>query len=299
MSECKETLLQENWRKPVKSIKLVVKKRARKSEDKSSRILQARNSCSEQEAQPGGQLKRHNPFGCSASKKSNIEKVSNKEENNNRLFHALERPLSKSIALERTPHEQSVHELVSDAADDNSSIKNTDEDNVNVKQISGTKLPIDWSLKTSVRFTSSLPFNWCSKILGKQEAGGLCNFVQCQDAYSDDSTCVQQNIMYWIHPTLPWLSLFPRLTSDVKLTSKVPNVAENQDIANALQSNWCQKFCSLFNLLRCGKCEYFYLCSAQFTVLFRAATIGGLPSTSAYITPTTKGIRESFNKEGK
>jgi hypothetical protein len=27
--------------------------------------------------------------------------------------------------------------------------------------------------------------------------------------------------------------------------------------------------------------------------------IGGVASTSAYVTPTTKGIREGFDKEGK
>ena len=300
MSESKENALQESWRKPVKSIKLVVKKRARKSEDQSFRILQTRNSYSEQEALTGGQLKRYNPFGCSASKKSNIEKVSKNEENSNRLFNALEHPLSKNITPDRTPNQQPIHEIVSDVVGHNSSINKTDEKNVSTKQSSGTKLPIDWSLKTRVRFTSSSSFNWCSKMLGKQEAGGLCNFVQCQDVYSDDnSTGVQQSIMYWIHPILPWLSLFPRLTSDIKLTSKIQNVAENQDIADALQTSWCQSFRSLYNLLRCGRCEYFYLCSAQFTVLFRAAVIGGVASTSAYITPTTKGIRESFDKEGK
>lgn len=308
MSESKEKASQENWRKPVKSIKLVVKKRARKSEDKSSNILQTRNLNTEEEALPAGQLKRHNPFGCSASKKANIARVSENEENV-KLFNALEQPVSRNIFSDKTRNENSTHGLVSDVVGHNllsrkthkdTDIPNEDETKANVKRLSGTKLSADWSLKTRVRFTSSRPFNWCSKMLGKQEARGLCKFVQHQDPNSDDdSTCFQQNIMYWIHPILPWLSLFPRLTSDMKLTSKVPNVAENQDIADALQASWCQSFRSLFNLLRCDNCDYFYLCSAQFTVLFRAAMIGGVASTSAYVTPTTKGIREGFDKEGK
>ena len=303
MSECKENSSQENWRKPAKSIKLVVKKRARKSEGKSStsRILQTRN-LNEQEAQPAGQLKRHNPFGCSTSKKANIERVSENEESI-KLFNALEQPVSINVISDITSRKSSVHGLESDVTqnfNNNADSCNEEDINASVKRSSGTKLSLDWSLKTRIRFTSSYPFNWCSKMLGKQEARGLSNFVQQQDLNTDDNpTCFQQNIMYWIHPTLPWVSLFPRLTSDMKLTSKLPNVAENQDIADALKASWCQSFRSLFNLLRCGNCDYFYLCSAQFTILFRAAMIGGVDSTSAYVTPTTKGMREGFDKEGK
>lgn len=276
----------------MKSIKLVVKKRTRKPEDdKSSGILQTRRlnpSIIKQETLPAGQLKRHNPFGCSVRKKANITKVSENDEN---VTHI-------------TP-EKSLSGLASNIAARDFSIKHQlqtfgeDEATGSVRLASGTKLPADWSLKTRLRFISSQSFQWCSKILAKQEAEGICNFVHCQDPNALDSACFQQNIMYWIHPVLPWLSLFPRLTSEVKLTTKVPNVAENSDIAEALQSRWCQSFHSLFNLLRCGKCDYFYLCAAQLTVLFRAANIGGMAKTSAYITPTTKGIREGFDKEGK
>jgi hypothetical protein len=303
MSGCEGTSSQENWRKPGKSIKLVVKKRARKSEDKSSnsRILQARN-LNEQDVQPAGQLKRHNPFACSASKKANIVKVSENEENI-KLFHALEQPISKNVVSDIRPNKPYTQGLVSDVVGQilSHNADSSNEDfNVGVKRSSGKELCVDWGLKTRVRFTSSSPFNWCSKVLGKQEARGLSNFVQQQDLNTEDNpTCFQQNIMYWIHPTLPWISLFPRLTSEMKLTSKVPNVAENEDIADALQTSWCQSFRSLFNLLRCGNCDYFYLCSAQFTILFRAAKVGGVDSTSAYVTPTTKGIRDGFDKEGK
>ena len=177
---------------------------------------------------------------------------------------------------------------------------NEEDTTVSVKRLSGTKPPVDWSLKTRVRFTSPCPFNWCSKMLGKNEAQGLCNFVQCQDPdCSDNSINFQQNIMYWAHPVLPWMSLFPRLSSNVKLTSNIPNVAENQHIAGALQASWSQSFRSVFNLLRSGFCDYFYLCSAQFTVLFRATLIGSVISTCAFITPTTKGMRDGFDKEGK
>ena len=307
MCESEDNASQENWRKPAKSIKLVVKKRPTKREGiKSSRILQSRNLNTEQESQPSGLLKRQNPFGYPASKKPNIDRSSENDENIG-VFGALEQRLSRNITSDQSDVTEvlinnKLHKVsLSEVEDRNLSKKNSkgsDEDNT-IKRLSGKKLPVDWSLKTKVRFTSSHSFNWCSKILRKHEANGLCGFVQCQGQNTeDDTSCFQQNIMYWMHPVLPWLSLFPRVTSDTKLTSKVPNVAENQDIADALQASWCQAFRSLFNLLWCGHCDYFYLCSVSFTVLFRAKMIGGVASTTAYITPTTKGIRDGFDKEG-
>ncbi|XP_028395016.1 protein downstream neighbor of Son-like [Dendronephthya gigantea] len=305
MCESEDNNSQENWRKPARSIKLVVKKRTSKREGiKSSRILQSRNSNTEQEPQLAGQVKRQNPFGCSASKKPNIDRSSENDESFG-VFDALEQGSSRTSTTSdetQTLINNKLHDVRLSEVEShnllNRNSEDSDKDN-HIKRLSGRNLPVDWSLKTRVRFTSSRSFNWCSKILRKQEANGLCGFVQCKSQNTDeDSSCFQQNIMYWMHPALPWLSLFPRLTSDTKLTSKVPNVAENQDIANALQASWCQSFRSLFNLLWCGQCDYFYLCSASFTVLFRAKMIGGLASTSAYITPTTKGIREGFDKEG-
>lgn len=302
MSESKENSFQDSWKKPTKSIKLVVKKRTRKADNKSSSILKTRNVNTEQDADAAGQFKRHNPFGCSASKKANIERSVDTEENV-KLFSALDQPISRKYIPSEKISINPISAHISEEDNHNLSkridVSSEDDNKVCLRRLSGKKLPSDWSLKTSVRFTSPRPFSWCSKMLGKQEAQGLCNFVQCQCQHSrDNSTYFQQNIMYWIHPTLPWLSLFPRLSSGIKLISKVPNVAENQDITNALHASWSQSFYSLFNLLRCGYCEYFYLCSAQFTVMFRAAMIGGVPSTSAYVTPTTKGIREGFDKEG-
>ena len=307
MSKSKENGYQENWRKPAKSIKLLVKKRTRQSNDKSANILQTRNlNTIQQDVVPARQLKRNNPFGCSPSKKSNIEKVPVDEENI-KLFDALEQPVCRKTTLEESKHgieaDAIGHNINVDCNEkytNNSDSSNEDDSNIKAKRLSGMKLPVDWSLKTRLRFTSPHPFNWCSKILGKQETKGLCNFVQHQDLTTDDyPSCFQQNIMYWIHPMLSWISLYPRLTSEMKLTTKIPNIAENQDIADALQASWCQSFRSLFNLIRCGYCDYFYLCSAQFTVLFRAALIGGVALTSAYITPTSKGIRDSLDKEGK
>lgn len=58
-------------------------------------------------------------------------------------------------------------------------------------------------------------------------------------------------------------------------------------------------FTSLYNLLKAKLCPYFYICTYQFTVLFRAAGLAGSDVITAAISPTTRGLREAMRNEGK
>lgn len=75
-------------------------------------------------------------------------------------------------------------------------------------------------------------------------------------------------------------------------------VANNQLIRDALYREWCDSFRSLFHLLRARQCPYFYVCTNNFTVLFRAAGICGLSEMHALLTPTTRGFRQALKQEG-
>lgn len=54
--------------------------------------------------------------------------------------------------------------------------------------------------------------------------------------------------------------------------------------------------CSL-QLVRSLQCPYFYVCANSFTVLFRAAGIGGKNVTHALLTPTSRGLRTALKEE--
>ena len=285
---------EENWKKPNKRVKLIVNKRLRRQGNTFSNVLKTERQTSTEAIRT--QLKRRNPFSCSPRKKANILRPHTNHENV-KLFKDLDNVKSTSHTQQiktiqgPLPNSVQVEELCQPPT--------TEERR---ERSSTKKLPLDWSLKTRVRFTSRQPFNWCSKLLGCQEAEGICNFVQCRGDTNQaalNSAHFQQNIMYWVHPVLPWLSLFPRLSSEINSASRALPVIKNDDVLEALKTAWLGSFRSLFNLLRCGHCDYFYLCSFQFAMLFRGAKIGGLPVTSVLITPTTKGIREAFDKEGK
>ena len=59
-----------------------------------------------------------------------------------------------------------------------------------------------------------------------------------------------------------------------------------------------ESFTSAFHQLRSQHCPYFYFCTHQFTVLFRAAGVAGQTGQNAFLTPTTRGLRESLKNEG-
>ena len=53
----------------------------------------------------------------------------------------------------------------------------------------------------------------------------------------------------------------------------------------------------MFHQLRSAQCPYFYMCTHQFTVLFRAPRVA-TETMSALISPTTRGFREALQNEG-
>lgn len=173
------------------------------------------------------------------------------------------------------------------------------EDDEAVEEQNITKhLPMDWCLKTRVRFfcRSELP---ATQLKTSQLASGLTSFVRCIDTQNEGcgldispATRFNQATYYWQHPHIPWMTLFPR------------NSRENTGITlgererKALAEDWDYSFRGLFQLLRARQCAYFYLCANTFTVLFRAAGTGGRAEIHALMSPTTRGMRQALRQEG-
>ncbi|XP_034664928.1 protein downstream neighbor of son homolog [Drosophila subobscura] len=159
-------------------------------------------------------------------------------------------------------------------------------------------LPVDWCLKTRARFfcPTELP---AVQLKTSQLASGLTSFVRCIDTQQSESTLdisdatrFNQCTYYWQHPHLPWLTLFPRNSKEnIGVT-----VGERE--RKALAEEWDYSFRGLFQLLRARQCPYFYVCANSFTVLFRAAGIGGRPESHALVTPSTRGMRVALRQEG-
>ncbi|XP_072944042.1 protein downstream neighbor of son homolog [Epargyreus clarus] len=160
-------------------------------------------------------------------------------------------------------------------------------------------LTIDWALKTKLRLMSPTPFPWTVKLKASEEASGITGFVRCIDTTSSSTLDTSprarfhQTCMYWQHPHLPWLSLYPR---GGKLAA-ASFIATNEEVKQALLREWTESFRSLFQLLRALHCPYFYVCANTFTCLFRAAGLGGAPDMCALVVPTTRGLRHTLRQE--
>ncbi|XP_069377248.1 protein downstream neighbor of son homolog [Paralichthys olivaceus] len=172
-----------------------------------------------------------------------------------------------------------------------------------------TEYPADWSLKTRLLFTSPLPLSWAEQPKAQEEALGLSQHCRAQfttlpHSLQDPRSCselrcaFQQCLVYWQHPSLPWISLFPRINAERRFTGKSTPWAQNASLQQSLMSEWSVSLSSLYSLLKARQCPYFYLCSYQFTVLFRAAGLGESSTITALISPTTRGLREAMKAEG-
>ncbi|KAI2668811.1 hypothetical protein H4Q32_005620 [Labeo rohita] len=171
------------------------------------------------------------------------------------------------------------------------------------------EFPADWSLKTRLLFTSPQSFSWAEHLKAQEEAQGLSSHCRAEYAslpahIQEPRGCAelrcgfQQCLQYWQHPSLPWLSLFPRIGAERKFSGKCMPWAQDAALQQSLMSDWSVSLTSLYSLLKARLCPYFYLCSYQFTVLFRAAGLSGANGISALLSPTTRGLREAMKAEG-
>uniref|UniRef100_A0A8C5MPR4 DNA replication fork stabilization factor DONSON n=1 Tax=Leptobrachium leishanense TaxID=445787 RepID=A0A8C5MPR4_9ANUR len=169
--------------------------------------------------------------------------------------------------------------------------------------------PADWSIKTRLLFTSSQQFSWTDHLKAQEEAQGLvlhCRAVPFslpqsiqEPKLSGDLRCAfQQSLVYWQHPSLPWLQLFPRIGADRKISGKNSPWSQDDSLQQVLLSEWAVSFTSLYNLLKAKLCPYFYVCTCQFTVLFRVAGLAGSDVITAVMSPSTRGLREAMKSEG-
>lgn len=166
-------------------------------------------------------------------------------------------------------------------------------------------LPVDWSLKTKIRFTSPLPFPNRGSFRTFEEVNGTIGFVRClhsgksdnksSDVHSSHGAKFFQQCLVWMHPSLPWLNLFPRMERRI---GKQSGYSLDSSALEILHSKWCDSFRSLYQLVRLYQCPYFYMCTHRFTVLFRCAGAASIPVLHAFISPTTKGFRRALREEG-
>lgn len=246
-----------------------------------------------------------NPFRCPVQKKPRLEDIHS-------LLHRTTAPLP-TVSSQRL----TVTKVAVDSYDDET--RHSLVDGAKAEQTKQSArlpgLPLDWSLKTRLRFCSTSHFPWSGSLKTCEEASGTTGFVRgihsecCQESAAERGSLdsspqarFHQHCLVWMHPHLPWLRLFPRhgVMANASVSKEATSLfADPASPARAaLQGDWAQGFRSLYQLLRARQCPYFYVCAPTFTVLFRAAGVAGLADLHALLTPTTRGLRQALRDEG-
>ncbi|XP_074662071.1 protein downstream neighbor of son homolog [Tubulanus polymorphus] len=300
------------WKRPADIMKLIRKRRSlsysgqqtNKNESSPNNPTTKHDRRSTSSFSPGGGIKRKvNPFLCSPRKRLKSANLNDKstnlqdfEDSDFQLFRMLDSDKRKQDNIT----EESVLPKLDELEKSHSPEKIEDNTVEESPVIQGKWIfPVDWSLKMKLRFLSDSTFNWSQSLKTLDEAAGICAAVRCQtlnqDCGANDKVRFKKLCSYWQHPNIPWLKLYPRIVPDLRVGKHVPGLLEKM-VEESLYNNWVTSFTSVFHLLKAKYCPYFYMCTHQFTVMFRAAGIGSR-SINAVITPTTKGIREALQNE--
>ncbi|EEZ98590.1 protein downstream neighbor of son homolog [Tribolium castaneum] len=233
--------------------------------------------------------KRKNPFvKTSESKKCKQDVPSSLDESTDQTLFKLLHQSTPSTTCNLTSFENILK-------------KEIEPEVVVVKAQGQNDIPIDWTLKTKIRLWSEQQFSWSQKLKISEEASGTTGFVRCLDQNTDTNLNISPNskfhqcCLYWQQPSLPWLTLFPRASG--KVSESDSSIVTSVAMKTALQEAWKDSLKSLFQLIRTKQCPYFYVCSNNFTVLFRAAGISGMGDIHALVTPTTRGFRQMLRQE--
>lgn len=115
----------------------------------------------------------------------------------------------------------------------------------------------------------------------------------CSNTAADNEKALFRSLTsYWTHPHIPWLRLFPR-SQQQQTNLNYSSLDEQAQIA--LQEEWKSAFQSLFQAFRTKYIAFFYMCTHTFNVLFREDSSSQI---MALISPTTSGLRSTFEREG-
>ncbi|KAF4402379.1 hypothetical protein G4B88_012164 [Cannabis sativa] len=161
----------------------------------------------------------------------------------------------------------------------------------------GQKVPLDFTLKTSMRISCSSHISWIHKaLMSCAYTGGTSfeSYFDCSDGKSGNNSRLNSTSQVcskifhsWVHPqsTLP-PSVISVLTSSAAERVEV-------DFLRKRQLAWEDSFRSLYYMLRGGICNIFYVCTTHFVVMFTGCDGPGRTKRlcNAYISQSTRSFR--------
>ncbi|KAH7281453.1 hypothetical protein KP509_36G048400 [Ceratopteris richardii] len=177
--------------------------------------------------------------------------------------------------------------------------------------IQSNKLPLDLSLKTSVRFTSDASFERCERITNQDLYVGMKNFLimsrgqePCTAQNNMEVANMSQNkvevsfaeaLHSWIYPQ----SVLPSSVLSALASAAAHGSSSEEEFLSKRQLAWEDSFRSLYYIFRNGQCDLFYFSTQQFLAMFISGGIlkKNKNEISAYISRSTRGLRALFQEQ--
>ncbi|XP_071708205.1 uncharacterized protein [Rutidosis leptorrhynchoides] len=149
-------------------------------------------------------------------------------------------------------------------------------------RVPGPNIPLDFTLKTSIRVSTSYSVNWFHRLMNCGTLDGICQLNPKTKQNSSTTT-----LYSWVHPqcSLP-TSVITALTSSMKGEGKM-------DLLNQRQLAWETAFRSLYVMLRRNILNIFYVCTEQFVAMFTSGN-GSIERTgvcNAFLSQSTRTLR--------
>ncbi|XP_075095706.1 uncharacterized protein LOC107759942 isoform X2 [Nicotiana tabacum] len=161
--------------------------------------------------------------------------------------------------------------------------------------------PLDLTMKTNIRVVSASSINWFHRLINCGTSNVVARFTSSNCSTSQKMTCfsemnsVSQAVNHrplhsWMYPQSP---LPPSVISALTLSA---STGGQLDFLSERQLAWQDSFRSLYYMLRKNVCSIFYVCTAQFVVMFTSSYSEENCVCNAYISQSTRGLRSSLKE---
>ncbi|KAF5185854.1 downstream neighbor of Son [Thalictrum thalictroides] len=164
--------------------------------------------------------------------------------------------------------------------------------------IPGHKIPLDFTLKTTMKLVSSSSVKWCHRLVNSSNFNGMTHFTSEFGCFENQNTLpslgdnsasaslFSQSLHSW---TYPQSSLPPSIISALTVSSAQGDI----DYLWKRQLGWQDSFRNLYYMLRKNLCNIFYVCTPHFVVLFIGSDCMGKKKRicNAYVSQSTRGLR--------
>lgn len=158
--------------------------------------------------------------------------------------------------------------------------------------------PLDLTMKTNIRVVSSSSINWFHRLMNCGTNNVVARFTSSVKCFTGQkNTCLSEvtsvsqainpmSLHSWMYPQSP---LPPSVISALTLSA---SAGGQLDFLSERQLAWQDSFRSLYYMLRKNVCSIFYVCTAQFVIMFTSSySEENRCVCNAYISQSTRGLR--------